>query len=683
MNGDSEPQSPESGPEGLTSLSGDPDASASEEPSLAPEGWLDAADVDAEGRWISHDDVQALNAWGSLDGHPFEQAFAEERIPDLLSPPAERQQKSSDTASSDGFGMADVVVGPAGHAVGGRSGSETLLTEPASDGEASSDDEHSRDDGLAGPYSQDDIEVPEDVAKALGTANLHQLARAPSGGLDESDHERNAAGEESGSESEDGDWPARDGHPSTSSGSADYGSSDEEFSMRYCTNCTSAVDGNLCMDCGHRPDDDQALFDAAGPMSRNDSGELLSQGAPSTSGRQLPSSQSTLLAWDERMMLHEEGKHSPHPERPDRIRAVIARLLSSGLAERCTRIPCREATREEVTACHRGHLMDAVASLSAKAASPDEEGTGGPAYFTSDTYVNAHTYQCARLAAGGCVDVATAVARGEASCGAAIVRPPGHHAESGMAMGFCFFNNAGIAARAAQAAGARRVLIMDWDVHHGNGTQHIFEDDPSVLYMSIHRYDGGHFYPGTGAVDEVGVGDGEGYTVNVPWAMGGMGNGDYIAAFNHVILPIAYEFRPDIIIVSAGFDAAAGDPIGGCRLTKEAFGHMTALLGAVAPLAVLLEGGYNLSALAACSEATLRVLCGERPAPLPGSCAPSTMGMMAVQEAVRTQARYWKCLKGLVQRPPFNPYSTPYSLAPGQRHPQLPNPGDADPGGGH
>ncbi|EIE24210.1 histone deacetylase, partial [Coccomyxa subellipsoidea C-169] len=203
--------------------------------------------------------------------------------------------------------------------------------------------------------------------------------------------------------------------------------------------------------------------------------------------------------------------------------------------------------------------------------------------------------------------------RGAVQNGAAIVRPPGHHAESGMAMGFCYFNNAGLAARAAQAAGARRVLVLDWDVHHGNGTQHIFEHDPGVMYMSIHRYDGGHFYPGTGAVKEVGRGAGEGFTVNVPWPMGGMGNGDYMAAFSHVIIPIAHEYSPDLIIVSAGFDASAGDPIGGCRVTPEAYAHMTAMLGAVAPLAVLLEGGYNLTATAAGCEAVLRVLLGAKP----------------------------------------------------------------------
>ncbi len=231
--------------------------------------------------------------------------------------------------------------------------------------------------------------------------------------------------------------------------------------------------------------------------------------------------------------------------------------------------------------------------------------------------------------------VAEAVARGEARQGVAVVRPPGHHAESNTAMGFCFFNNAAIAARAAQAAGAKKIIIFDWDVHHGNGTQHIFYDDKSVLYMSMHRHDmyvlwgalvathctrcvynrvssltimfvfsqytsctttsfsssphhphhiifinyhRGRFYPGTGSHTECGVQAGEGFTVNVPWLEGGMTDGDYLAAMQQVILPIAYEYGPDLMIVSAGFDAAVNDPIGGCFVTPQGFAHMTSLL---------------------------------------------------------------------------------------------------------
>ncbi|KAF5828661.1 hypothetical protein DUNSADRAFT_17277 [Dunaliella salina] len=277
--------------------------------------------------------------------------------------------------------------------------------------------------------------------------------------------------------------------------------------------------------------------------------------------------------------------------------------------------------------------------------------------MTSDMYANAHTFHCARLAAGGAAEVACKVVKGEAAHGAAIVRPPGHHAESNMAMGFCFFNSAAVAARAAQGCGAQRVLILDWDVHHGNGTQHIFEDDPTVMYMSLHRHDHGSFYPGTGAAHEVGMGPGRGYTVNVAWDSGGIQNGDYLAAFTHLLLPIAYEFAPDLIIVSAGFDAAEGDPIGGCRLTAECFSHMTALLKAVAPLALVLEGGYNLRATAAATEASLRALLGEQPPALPGPKQPTMAGVQAIRKALQVQSAHWGCARTALAL--ASPFPTP------------------------
>lgn len=155
----------------------------------------------------------------------------------------------------------------------------------------------------------------------------------------------------------------------------------------------------------------------------------------------------------------------------------------------------------------------------------------------------------------------------------------------------------------------------------------------------------GQFYPGTGAVDEVGAGPGTGFTVNVPWDGGNLTNGDYLGAFNHVLVPIAYEFNPDLIIVSAGFDAAEGDPIGGCRVTPECFGHLTALLKAVAPLVLILEGGYNLASTAASTEACLRVLLGEQPPHLPGPRHPTHVGLRGIQDALMVQARYWRSLR--------------------------------------
>ncbi|KAL0033146.1 hypothetical protein WJX79_005419 [Trebouxia sp. C0005] len=425
----------------------------------------------------------------------------------------------------------------------------------------------------------------------------------------------------------------------------------EGVPSRHCINCMSRMylGDVLCMDCGHAPSQDDELFD------QRQSPDIAAS---------VP--QRVVLAYDERMTLHVEGQGSSHPERPDRIRAVMARLTASGITDRCLTTPVREATAAEVTACHGPDHMTHVAGKSALAAADAVAGGPGRAHFSPDTYLNQHTLLCARLAAGACADVAAAVVRQEAATGVAIVRPPGHHAESNTAMGFCFFNNAAIAARAAQAAGAERVLILDWDVHHGNGTQEIFEEDPTVMYMSIHRHDRGMFYPGTGAHDATGTGPGQGFSVNVPWLTGGMGNGDYMAAFQHVLLPIAYEFDPTLIIVSAGFDAAIGDPIGGCKVTEECFGHMTAMLQPIAPLAVLLEGGYNLSATAAATEACLRVLLGERPAALPfQDRAPSASGMAVIQNVICTQAKYWRCLSGLVPpSPPTLPFRTDYRMYP-------------------
>lgn len=372
---------------------------------------------------------------------------------------------------------------------------------------------------------------------------------------------------------------------------------------RYCLNCTGRVllDQDLCRNCGHLASADAELL-------------LLSSPPPPESDHPGGDGRVALL-FDERMELHDEIKKMgcPHPERPDRIRAVVARLLATGLKDRCRRVACREASYDELFAVHAKSLVHRISQISSMrgeqkrqeteqqleagssdaACPPTLIPTGHDplaACLPPDTYVNEHSFMCASLAAGTSAQVAIKVAQGEFPHGAAIVRPPGHHAESNTSMGFCFFNNAAVAARAAQSAGAQRILILDWDIHHGNGTQHIFDDDPSVLYVSLHRHDRG-FYPGSGAADEVGVDQGEGFSVNVAWDGPGIGNGDYLCAFNQLIIPIAYEFNPDLIIVSAGFDAADGDPIGECRVTSECFGHMTAMLKAIAPLVLLLEGG--------------------------------------------------------------------------------------------
>jgi histone deacetylase 6 len=242
----------------------------------------------------------------------------------------------------------------------------------------------------------------------------------------------------------------------------------------------------------------------------------------------------------------------------------------------------------------------------------------------ADTFANPHTHTAALLAAGSVLAVTESVMRGETRAGIALVRPPGHHAEPDAAMGFCLLNNSAIAAAVARKRyGARRVLVLDWDVHHGNGTEACFVDDPSVMYISLHRYEPG-FFPGTGHPEDVGDGAGAGFNVNIAWPEGGMRDIDYAAAFDLAVMPIARSFNPDLVIVSAGFDAAVDDPLGGCLITPAGFALMTARLRELAggKMVVALEGGYNLAAIAVCTEAVTRVLLGE---PVPALPAEPTL----------------------------------------------------------
>lgn len=342
---------------------------------------------------------------------------------------------------------------------------------------------------------------------------------------------------------------------------------------------------------------------------------------------------STCIIFDERMLLHEEFKRhhrasqtqtasglpapppQPHPERPDRLRSVAQHLVAAGLFQRCERLDAREVTREEAACVHEASLLDAIDDLPSRV----EGGTGQYDFDTGDTFANVHTLLAARLACGSTLAVTEAVARGKTARGIALVRPPGHHAEPDRAMGFCVYNNVGVAAAVARKKwGVKRVLILDWDVHHGNGTEKMFYSDPSVLYVSLHRYDRGTFYPGTGHVSSVGVDEGAGYNVNIAWEKDGMGDADYIHAFDEVIMPIAHSFNPELVLVSAGFDAARGDPLGGCDLTPRGYAQMTHRLLSLAKgkVVVALEGGYNLSSISRGMEAVLRVLLGDAPPPL-------------------------------------------------------------------
>jgi len=320
-----------------------------------------------------------------------------------------------------------------------------------------------------------------------------------------------------------------------------------------------------------------------------------------------------------------------HPEHPGRLKAIRARFEADGLASRCVCVPAREAADEELRRIHTAahvRAVDATASSDFQALDPD-------------TYTSRGSAEAARLAAGGLVDLASEVLSGRLANGFALLRPPGHHAEADRAMGFCLYNNVAVAARAVQAAGScERVLIVDWDVHHGNGTQHSFWDDPSVLYFSTHQFP---FYPGTGAAEEAGGGKGRGFNVNVPWPAG-MGDADHLSAFDRLLLPIARSFSPDLVLVSAGFDAAAGDLLGGMRVSPGGYAALTERLLSLADgrLVLALEGGYNLDAIARSAAACLRVLLGEESPHDFGTVSPA--GARKIEETIEVQREFWKGL---------------------------------------
>jgi acetoin utilization deacetylase AcuC-like enzyme len=285
--------------------------------------------------------------------------------------------------------------------------------------------------------------------------------------------------------------------------------------------------------------------------------------------------------------LHDPGPG--HPERPARYDAVAAAVAASG-AERRDAPP---APREALERVHSPAYVELIERFCA----------GGGGALDPDTIVTEASWEAALRAAGGAIAAVEAVAGDPGVAAFSCGRPPGHHAEPARAMGFCVFNSAAVAAaHARQALGCERVAVLDWDAHHGNGTQAIFYDDPAVLYVSLHQYP---FYPGTGAAAENGAGDGAGATVNLPLAAG-TSESAYLAAFHERALPAVVAFGPDLVIVSAGFDAAADDPLCSLRLTAPAFAEMaTALREPCGGPALVLEGGYSLSALEAGVTAVL------------------------------------------------------------------------------
>ncbi|KAM8934374.1 protein deacetylase HDAC6 [Pelodytes ibericus] len=364
--------------------------------------------------------------------------------------------------------------------------------------------------------------------------------------------------------------------------------------------------------------------------------------------RQMPEHR-TGLVYDERMMEHYNLWDSGHPETPQRISQIFQRHKEGGLLSRCTRLSTRPATQTELQMCHSpSHIQKMEASARMK---PRDLHRLSSEY--NSIYINTKSYSNACLAAGSAFSAVEAVHTGKVQNAVCIVRPPGHHAEPDSACGFCFFNTVALAARYAQSLRnpsepPLRVMILDWDVHHGNGTQHIFEDDPSVLYVSLHRYDHALFFPcsADASHDKVGRGRGEGFNVNIPWNGGKMGDADYLMAFHRVVMPIAYEFDPQLVLVSAGFDAARGDPLGGCGVSPEGYAHMTHILMGLAGgrLVLVLEGGYNLTSISESMVMCTRTLLGDPP-PLLDPRPPRLAALRSVHSVLAVHRRYWKSLR--------------------------------------
>ena len=328
-------------------------------------------------------------------------------------------------------------------------------------------------------------------------------------------------------------------------------------------------------------------------------------------------------------------EHEPpvgHPERPDRA-TVMATVAREWINDGGVVADPESVTNEALLRVHDQQHLDTIAAT-----------TGRRVRLDPDTYASPKSEIVARLAAGAAVGAVEHVLTGRSAV--AFVRPPGHHAERNRVMGFCLYNNVAIAAAHALARGIDKVAIVDYDVHHGNGTQWMFYDDSRVLYVSVHQYP---FYPGTGAADDVGGGRGAGFTVNIPLAAGA-GDDDYRLVFHRVILPILDKFDPELLLLSAGYDAHDRDPLGGMKVSTSGYTQMTAALRAAANrccddrMVVVTEGGYDLDALRACLTSTLAVMRNPVASWKPVDGGSTERAEAAMRQVYLAQASFWPAL---------------------------------------
>jgi acetoin utilization deacetylase AcuC-like enzyme len=338
------------------------------------------------------------------------------------------------------------------------------------------------------------------------------------------------------------------------------------------------------------------------------------------------------------ILIHTDkfGDHRPPPGHPERVeRAEVMHGIASTWQQRGRIVQApRPATRAELARVHSDGHLNAIDKSAGRAASLDP-----------DTFTSPASRDVALLAAGAAIGGVDAIVQSRATRVLAMVRPPGHHAERDRAMGFCLYSNVAAAAAHALTLGMERVVVMDYDVHHGNGTQWIFYEDPRVLYISTHQYP---FYPGTGAAEDVGRGKGTGFTVNVPLEAGST-DGDYDEVFKTLVIPVIDQFRPELLLISAGYDAHERDPLARMRLTTAGYTALTKSLCDAADrhchgrVVAVTEGGYDLSALKACLESTIAALDGAPIAPPSEAARAATQrSRMAIAQVRSAQSKYWK-----------------------------------------
>ncbi|XP_050669840.1 histone deacetylase 6 isoform X1 [Leptidea sinapis] len=352
----------------------------------------------------------------------------------------------------------------------------------------------------------------------------------------------------------------------------------------------------------------------------------------------------TGLVTDPRMLEHRCLWDDNYPENPERLKSVLRRCQELNLIDQCKAIRARPATKEEIIKLHCSSVIDVLESTNNN---NNMEYLEELSSRYDAIYFHPSTHELALLAAGSCIELVDAVVRGDVMNGAALVRPPGHHAMRAEPCGYCFYNNVALAAaHAVHKLQLNRILIVDWDVHHGQATQQMFYDDPRVVYFSIHRYEHGTFWPNLreSNFDYVGAGPGAGRNFNVPLNKTGMGDADYLAIWHQLLLPMAYEYQPELVLISAGYDAAFGCPEGLMEVTPACYATLTHLLmGVTSRVCVVLEGGYCARSLGEGAALTLRTLLGHSPPTLQPLSEPSDEIRTSILNCIYTHKKYWRC----------------------------------------